>query len=143
MEIAIFNFDGEKIVSSFESLINPEVEIPPYIQKLTNINNDMVKDAPTFAEVINEISEITTGNYFVAHNVNFDYSILKNEFKNMGRRFTRKKLCTVELSKLVMPEQESFSLNSLSQELGIVMESHHRAKPILTTTISPLRLHQI
>lgn len=127
MEIAIFNFDGEEIVSSFESLINPEVEIPPYIQKLTNINNDMVKDAPTFAEVIDRIAEITQGNYFVAHNVNFDYSILKNEFKNLGRRFTRKKLCTVELSKLVMPEQESFSLNSLSQELGIVMESHHRA----------------
>jgi len=127
MEIAIFNFDGEKIVSSFESLINPEVEIPPYIQKLTNINNDMVKDAPTFAEVIDQIADITQGNYFVAHNVNFDYSILKNEFKNLGRRFTRKKLCTVELSKLVMPEQESFSLNSLSKELGITMESHHRA----------------
>lgn len=127
MEIAVYNFDGEKIVASFESLINPEVDIPPYIQKLTNINNDMVKGAPTFAEVIDEVSELTSGNFFVAHNVNFDYSILKNEFKNLGRRFTRKKLCTVELSKLLLPEQESFSLNSLTQELGIIMESHHRA----------------
>jgi len=127
MEIAIYNFDGESIIDSYTTLVNPEVEIPPYIQKLTNINNDMVKDAPTFAEIIDRVAEITGGNFFVAHNVNFDYSILKSEFKNMGRRFTRKKLCTVELSKLLMPEQESFSLNSLTKELGIEMESHHRA----------------
>ncbi len=127
MEIAIYNFDGNKIVDSFETLVNPEVDIPPYIQKLTNINNDMVKDAPTFAEIIDKVQKITSGNFFVAHNVNFDYSILKSEFKGLGRRFTRKKLCTVELSKLLLPEQESFSLNSLTKELGIVMESHHRA----------------
>jgi len=138
MEIAVYNFDGEKVVSSFDSLINPKVEIPPYIQKLTNINNEMVADAPTFEEVADVIADLTSGNVFVAHNVNFDYSILKSEFKNLGKRFTRKKICTVELSKLIIPGMESYSLNSLTKDLGITMKSHHRAGDDARATVEVL-----
>ena len=77
IEIAIFLTDGEKILDQYQTLINPEIQIPPYISAFTGISNEMVTDAPRFEEVIERINEITRDKIFVAHNVNFDYSFLK------------------------------------------------------------------
>ena len=94
-EVAIVLYDGENIIDTFESLINPETYIPYGITQLTGISQDMVQDAPKFYEVAKKIVEMTEGAIFVAHNVRFDYSFLRAEFSRLGFTFTRKQLCTV------------------------------------------------
>lgn len=126
-EIAIFLHDGEKVVDSFITLIDPESHIPPFITQLTGISNDMVVGAPKFYEVAKQIIEITKGAIFVAHSVNFDYTIIRNEFRKLGFDFTRDKLCTVKLSRKLIPLQPSYSLGKLADSLGIEINGRHRA----------------
>jgi len=126
-EIAIFLHDGEKVVDTFISLIDPESYIPPFITQLTGISNDMVVGAPKFYEVAKQIIEITKDAIFVAHSVNFDYTIIRNEFKKLGFDFTREKLCTVKLSRKLIPLQPSYSLGKLADSLGIEINGRHRA----------------
>lgn len=126
-EIAVVVFDGEKVIDRFETLINPERRIPPKISFLTGITNEMVEDAPKFHEVAKRIYEITDNRIFVAHNVNFDYSFIKNEFASLGGEFSRKKLCTVRLSRKIIPGLPSYSLGNLCSSLGICVENRHRA----------------
>ncbi len=127
MEIAIIIHDGERVVEEFNTLINPKVPIAPFIKKLTGITDSMVKNSPTFEEVSARILEMTQGRIFVAHNVGFDYGVLRNEFRRMGIRFDRKQLCTVKFSRRVLPGCQSYSLGKLCREIGIVLEGRHRA----------------
>ncbi len=127
MEIAIHKFDGHKVVDKFMSLINPEREIQPFVTKLTGINNKMLHSAPKFHEVAKRIVEITEGAVIVAHNAQFDYRILRTEFRRLGYDFQRKTLCTVDLSKMLLPKAESHSLGKLVRSLGIPMSDRHRA----------------
>ena len=126
-EIAIFIYDGEKIIDKFESLINPSKEIQPFVQRLTGINNDLVKDSPKFIDVSKEIFEITKNKIIVAHNVGFDYRVIKNEFQNINIKYIRDTLCTVDLSKLIFPDLKSYKLTNLLSNFGIVNENPHRA----------------
>ena len=98
-EIAIYKFDGHKIVDQFISLVNPERDIQPFVVNLTGINSKMLRSAPKFYEIAKRIVEITTDCILVAHNAQFDYRILKTEFRRLGFDFERENLCTVELSK--------------------------------------------
>lgn len=127
VEIAIVTFDGMKIVDTYATLINPKKYIPPFITSLTGISNEMVEDAPTFEDVAEIILDKTSDKVFVAHNVNFDYSFLKQEFSILGQRFERKKLCTVRLAKKIIPGFQSYGLGSLTSELGIKINNRHRA----------------
>lgn len=127
MEIAIHRYDGHKVVDKFMSLINPEREIQPFVAKLTGINNKMLRSAPKFHEVAKRIVEITEGTVIVAHNAQFDYRILRTEFRRLGYDFQRKTLCTVDLSKKILPDAESHSLGKLVRSLGIPMSDRHRA----------------
>lgn len=126
-EIAIYLFDGEKIVDEFHTLVNPQRSIQPFVVKLTGITDDMVKDAPTFPEIAKRIVEITEGAIFVAHNVSFDYLFLRSEFKSLGYDFNRKRLCTVNLSRKIIPGHKSYSLGKLTDDLGIGLNGRHRA----------------
>ena len=126
-EIAIFKHDGKKIIDQYSTFVNPERSIPPFISKLTGITNEMVKDAPKFFEVAKEIFEMLENNIFVAHNVNFDYSFLKNEFQGLGGNFNLNKLCTVRLSRKILPGHQSYSLGKLCDALGIGINGRHRA----------------
>lgn len=126
-EICILLHDGEKVVDRFATLINPDRFIPPNITLLTGITNDMVKDAPRFYEVAKRIFEMTENAVFVAHNVNFDYNFIKKEFEDLGGTFNRKKLCTVRLSRKLIPGHRSYSLGNLCAALGIKIEGRHRA----------------
>ena len=83
-EVAILIHDGKRVVDEFQTLLNPERGIPMNITALTGISNEMVRDEPKFYEVAKEIYQMLEGNIFVAHNVNFDYSFLKNEFQQLG-----------------------------------------------------------
>jgi len=102
-------------------------EIQPFIQNLTGINKEMLKNAPKFTDISKKIIDITNNCTLVAHNADFDYRVLRNEFTNIGVSFNRKTLCTIELSKELLPEQDSYSLGKLAASLGIKIEKRHRA----------------
>ncbi len=127
-EISIFKFDGQEIVDEFTTLINPECEIPFFITGLTGIDNAMVRNAPRLHEVAHQILEITRDTIFVAHSVNFDYNVIKHEFKSIDLDFTRKKLCTVRLSRRLFPGYNSYSLGKLCSAMGIPLTDRHRAR---------------
>jgi DNA polymerase-3 subunit epsilon len=126
-EVAIYHHDGMRITDSFRTLINPERHIPYYISGLTGITAEMVYEAPSFKEVAEEIHKRLEGKIFVAHNAQFDYSFLKKEFEDVGISWQSKKLCTVRLSRKIIPGLRSYSLGSLAESLGIQIIDRHRA----------------
>lgn len=127
-EICILVHDGLQVVDKFTTLINPECYISPFFTKLTNITNEMVADAPKFHEVAKKILEMTENRIFVAHNVGFDYGFIKDEFASLGYKFRRETLCTVRLSRKLLPGKLSYSLGTLCSSLGIEIENRHRAE---------------
>ncbi len=126
-EVAIYHHDGMHVTSTFHSLINPGRNIPYYITGLTGITTEMVLDAPPFEAVAEEILKQLQGKVFVAHNAHFDYSFLKKEFELAGFNWQSKKLCTVRLSRKIIPGLRSYSLGSLAESLGIAIDNRHRA----------------
>jgi DNA polymerase III subunit epsilon len=126
-EIAIYVHDGSKIIDEFATLINPEVIIPYFITNLTGISNEMVENAPRFFEVAKRIVEITDGKIIVGHNVGFDYGFIQNEFRQLGYDYNRKTLCTVKLSRKIIPGYRSYSLGKICESLGITINGRHRA----------------
>src|SRR5680860_568790 len=139
-EIAIYKFDGHQVVDQFISLVNPEKEIQPFVVKLTGINNKMLRTAPKFHEVAKRIVEITQDAVLVAHNAQFDYRILRTEFRRLGYNFERKTLCTVDLSKKLIPEAESHSLGKLVRSLGIAVSDRHRANGDAMATLKLFKI---
>ncbi|HEU4470327.1 MAG TPA: exonuclease domain-containing protein [Flavisolibacter sp.] len=138
-EIAIRIFDGEQVVESFETLVNPGQAIPKYIQAFTGITNEMVADAPSFEEVAEKIYTILQGNVFVAHNVNFDYSFVKSHLEFYGYTLSAKKLCTVRLARQVLPGFPSYSLGNLCHSLDIGISNRHRAGGDADATVKLFR----
>ena len=134
-EISIFKYDGAQIIDEFTSLVNPETYIPDYITALTGIDNVMVANAPTFSEIAKDILAITEETIFVAHSVNFDYNVIRNEFKDIGIDFRRKKLCTVRLSRKLIPGHKSYSLGKICNALDIDINGRHRARGDAEATV--------
>lgn len=126
-EIAIFRTDGERVIDSYSSLVNPQCPIPSFITGLTGIDDEMVRDAPLLEELAGEIDSFLSGSIFVAHSVNFDYKVIQNEWKELGRDFRMKRLCTVRLSRQVFPGYRSYSLGKLCNSLQIPLRDRHRA----------------
>ncbi len=126
-EICIVVFDGNEVKQRYETLINPMHQIPRFIQAMTGITNEMVADAPVFEEVAETIYEILKDKIFVAHNVNFDYSFLRSQLQFSGYQYDAVKLCTVRLSRKILPGHQSYSLGKLCHALGIQHTNHHRA----------------
>jgi DNA polymerase III subunit epsilon len=126
-EIAIYQHNGQRITNSYTTLVNPEMDIPFFITDLTGISNEMVKNAPKFYEVAKTIVEMTLGRTFVAHNVQFDYKFVREEFARLGYEYNRKTMCTVQLSRQFLPGHRSYSLGRLCSDLGIKIDGRHRA----------------
>jgi len=126
-EISVFIHDGTRVVKHFETLINPQQNIPRYITALTGIDNDMVSDAPSFDDIADVLFDLLNENIFVAHNVNFDYSFVKHQLKHSGYELTAKKLCTVRLGRKIFPGLASYSLGNICRSLNINIENRHRA----------------
>ncbi|WP_242135887.1 exonuclease domain-containing protein [Aestuariivivens marinum] len=139
-EIAIYKYDGHTIVDQFISLINPEREIQPFVVNLTGINSSMLRNAPKFYEIAKRIVEITTDCILVAHNAQFDYRILCTEFRRLGFEYERRTLCTVELSKQLIPGQTSYSLGKLVRSLGIPVADRHRATGDAQATVKLFKM---
>jgi DNA polymerase III subunit epsilon len=127
IEVAIVVHDGTQIVERYSSLVNPGRNIPPFITMLTGITNQMVADAPHFEEIAVKVHRMTEGKVFVAHNVSFDFSFIKNEFSAIGVDFDRKKLCTVRLSRKLVPGLKKYNLGSICGHLKIPIHGRHRA----------------
>ncbi len=139
-EIAIHKFDGHQIIDQFISLVNPEKEIQEFVVKLTGINNKMLRNAPKFHEVAKRIVEITKDCTLVAHNAAFDYRILGTEFRRLGYDYKKNTICTVALSKKLIPEAPSHSLGKLCRFLGIPMSDRHRANGDALATVQLFKL---
>lgn len=139
-EIAAVKTDGEKVLGSYETLINPEVFIPKSITLLTGITNAMVEDAPRFEDVAQDLLAFLEDTVFIAHNVSFDYGIIKNHFDDLGITFNKKKLCTVRLSRGIIPGHPSYSLGKICPALGIENHSRHRAMGDTMATVELFHL---
>jgi DNA polymerase-3 subunit epsilon len=126
-EIAALLYENGQEVDRFHSLINPERFIPGFITGLTGIDQEMVQDSPTFSEIAEELFDFLKGNVFVAHNVNFDYSFIREAFKKSGFQYDAPKLCTVRLSRKAFPGFHSYSLGRICEQLQIKISNRHRA----------------
>ena len=127
IEVSVQVFDGESVIEQFETLVNPGQQIPKYIEAFTGISNTMVEDAPRFKDIAEKLYTILQGNIFVAHNVNFDYSFIKNHLEFYGYSLNVKKLCTVRLARQIFPGLPSYGLGKLCHSLEIVLTNRHRA----------------
>lgn len=127
-EICILIHNGVQVVDKFTSLVNPECYISGYYTQITGITNAMVADAPKFYEISKQIVTLTANCVFVAHNVSFDYNFVKNEFAALGYNYNREQLCTVKLSRKLLPGFESYSLGILCDGLSISNSARHRAE---------------
>lgn len=134
-EICIVLYKNGEVLDKYVSLVNPETYIPRYITALTGISDETVENAPTFREIAEQIEDFTKDAVFVAHNVGFDYNVLRNEFKILGKDFTRKKLCTVRLSRKLIPGMLSYSLGRLCNTINIPLENRHRAEGDTDATV--------
>ena len=103
LEVAILVYDGKQILDRFATLINPEIKIPSNIARMLGIDVSAFTDAPQFYEIARRIVEMTEGKIIVGHNVRFDHAFLKREFRSLGYRFHRKQLCTLRLSRTLLP----------------------------------------
>ncbi len=126
-EIGIVRVENGEVVEEWSSLVNPEMSIPPEIQALTGITDDMVRDAPTFPELADDVLARLEGHLFVAHNARFDYGFIKNAFRRIGVPFTADVLCTVRLSRKLYPQHAQHNLDALIARHQLSAAGRHRA----------------
>ncbi|WP_293762150.1 exonuclease domain-containing protein [uncultured Aquitalea sp.] len=125
-EIGLLLLDGER-VERYQTLVNPGKTIPPFIQDMTGISNEMVSGAPSFAALAEALLDKLKGRLLVAHNARFDYGFLRNEFRRVGMRLQADSLCTVKLSRKLYPQHYKHNLDSIIERHGLVLPERHRA----------------
>lgn len=143
IEIAVYKYDGHRIVDQFISLVNPESDITLFVQKLTRISPKMVRTAPKFHEIAKRVVEITQNTTLVGHNIEFDYRMLRQEFKRLGYEFKINTIDTIPLSKKLIPTAESYNLGKLVKSLGIPLVDQHRASGDAKATLELFKLLMI
>lgn len=126
-EIALVRYEHGVEVARWQTLVNPQTLIPAFIQQLTGITNDMVQDAPTFAEVAETLVEYLEGAVMAAHNVRFDHGFLKSEYRRIGHTLRQRVMCTVKLSRMLYPQYKSHSLDAIMQRHQLSTQTRHRA----------------
>lgn len=128
-EIGAFRVQKGKIVDKFHTLVNPEMPIPIFITQLTGISEAMVKTAPKFQEIANDFLDFIGDSVLVAHNAPFDVRFLNHEVARVydGYRVANPHLCTVQLSRKLVPQIENHKLNTVAQHFCVNLENHHRA----------------
>lgn len=127
IEVGIVLLEDGVVVDEWSSLVNPGVRIPAAIESFTGIGNDMVADAPAFADVRAEVRRRLDGRLFVAHNARFDYGFVRNEFRRLGEKFAAPVLCTVRLSRALFREHPRHNLDALIERYGLDCGARHRA----------------
>lgn len=127
LEVAAIRYENGTITKEFSTLINPGVRVPAIITAITGIADADILDAPAFEDIADELYEVMDGAVFIAHNVRFDYSFLKNEFAMVGVQFSPKLLCTVRLSRALYRLERGHSLAKLIERHDIPVLDRHRA----------------
>ena len=134
IEIGIIRVEKGKMVAKYNTLIDPEQYLSPFITSLTGITDKHLEKAPTFITVHEKISELLNNCVFVAHNAHFDYGFVKHEFKRLGlpagrqgSPFPTESLCTVQLSRHLYPEHRHHNLDSVIERCEIKCKNRHRA----------------
>jgi DNA polymerase III epsilon subunit family exonuclease len=129
MEIGAVRVRGGRIVSEFQTLVNPLTPIPPFIVGLTGISDNMVASAPTFDEVAADWLSFADTSVLVAHNAVFDVRFINHEVSNVfpGRRMMNSHICTVSLARRLLPELKSFRLVALAEYFSVPHHKRHRA----------------
>ncbi len=127
-QISAVTVENNKIIDQYTSFVNPGVPIPPFIEELTGINDEMVADAPSFDEISEIINGLLVDSIFVAHNVSFDLGFLEGELQESGyNRIETNSIDTVELAKILFPSSQSFKLNELAEMLDLSHDNPHQA----------------
>jgi DNA polymerase III epsilon subunit family exonuclease len=128
-EIGAYKISRGRIVAEYETLINPQTNIPPFIVALTGITNDMVKDAPLFSDTLNDWLDFVDDAVIVAHNTAFDIRFLNHEIGLIypGLRMANPHLCTVKLSRRLLPDLENHKLHTVAEYFSIPISNRHRA----------------
>jgi DNA polymerase III subunit epsilon len=127
IEVAAIRVEAGRVIDSFSSLVDPGMDLPPFITGLTGIRDSDLAGAPSFYDIADELWAVMEDAVFVAHNVRFDYGFLKHEFGRLGHRFNPKLLCTVKLSKALYPAARGHKLQDLIDRCGIEVSARHRA----------------
>ena len=129
IELGAYRISGGKIVDSFLTLVNPEISIPRFVISLTGINNEMVKEAPLFADVAPRWLEFVKDAVLIAHNSLFDTNFLNHEISRVypGHRMINAHLCTVTLSRHVVPGLTNYRLDTIAEHFSIPILARHRA----------------
>lgn len=128
IEVAILLHDGEQVTETFSSLVNPFRRIPYRITSITGITQQMVSDAPRFFEIAKTIVQLTEDRTLVAHNAKFDFQFLRQAFKSLAFDFKREQICTLALSRQLLPRQRSYKLGALCKAMDIPFRIGHRAQ---------------
>lgn len=140
IEVAVYIHNGMEVTDTYQTLVHPGCSIPSYITALTGIHDGMLSDAPSFGDIAEELYLLLENKVFIAHNVNFDFSFLKNEFAMAGYTYAAKRLCTVRLSKKLVPGMGSYSLGRLCDQLGVSIKNRHRAAGDAEATVKLFEL---
>jgi DNA polymerase III epsilon subunit family exonuclease len=129
IELGAYRIRDGRIVDKFHSLVNPEIPIPRFVASLTGISNDMVKDAPVFADVAPRWLDFVSDSVLIAHNAPFDTSFLNHEISRVypGHRMVNPHLCTVRLSRRALPDLSNHRLDTIAEHFSIPIASRHRA----------------
>jgi DNA polymerase III epsilon subunit family exonuclease len=129
IELGAYRIRGGCIVDKFHSLVNPEIPIPRFVMSLTGISNEMVKDAPVFADVAPKWLDFVSDSVLIAHNAPFDTSFLNHEISRVypGHRMVNPHLCTVRLSRRARPDISNHRLETIASHFSIPIASRHRA----------------
>lgn len=127
IEIGIIRVTDNRVMERYQQLINPERPLPSFIQRHTGISDEMVVNAPTFADIFPTLRPLLAEALFVAHNASFDYGFIRSEYRRLGETFLAPKLCTVQLSRRLFPRYRRHGLDSIIERFNIPCPARHRA----------------
>ena len=134
-EVGIMKIKNGEVIDSFETFVNPEKPIPPKVVEVTNITDDMVKDAPKIEEVFPKILEFVGDSVLVAHNADFDIGFLKHNASILNLKLENTSLDTLKLAKDLFPDFKKYKLGIIADKLGITVDVAHRALDDVKTTV--------
>ena len=139
-EIGIMKFKDGEVIDQFSCFVNPEKHIPQRVSEVTNISDDMVKDAETIDKVFPKMLEFLGDSVIVAHNAGFDVGFLKQNAKRLGHKFDYTYLDTLSLAKDLFPDYKKYKLGKIADNLGIKVEVAHRALDDVDTTVKVFKV---
>ena len=128
IEIAIVLIENGRITDTYDQLVKPTGRITPFVSKLTGITHKMLRDAPSFSDIADDVRDRIGSHIFVAHNVNFDFDMVNSAFQSAGLEpLANRTLDTQDLALMLRPHLPSHKLSNLTQHFGIQLEAEHRA----------------